>query len=128
MGNSRASVIESKLTQRPLESKKAIYSLVAGICVLIVFGVSALLIILHAEAAKEIVELANLVVIFFATIATTLVTGTAVMDWKAASVLQHLDVDEDRDQHIESNQPLAPEINILRRDPKDYLLEHDEQI
>jgi len=125
---SKASVIESKLTQRPLESKKAIYSLVAGICVLIVFGVSAVLIIIHAEAAKEIVELANLVVIFFATIATTLVTGTAVMDWKAASVLQHLNVDENRDQHIESNQALAPEINILRRDPKDYLLEHDEQI
>jgi hypothetical protein len=123
--NTKASIIESKLTQKPLESKKAIYSLVAAACVLIVFGVSAFLIVIHAEAAKEIVELANLVVIFFATIATTLVTGTAVMDWKAASVLQHLDVDEDRDQHIESNQPLAPEVNILRRDPKDYLLEHD---
>ena len=125
MKNTKASIIESKLTQKPLESKKAIYSLVAAACVLIVFGVSAFLIVIHAEAAKEIVELANLVVIFFATIATTLVTGTAVMDWKAASVLQHLDVDEDRDQHIESNQPLAPEVNILRRDPKDYLLEHD---
>jgi len=128
MGNSRASVIEKKLTQRPLDSKKAVYALIAAVSVLIVFGISAVLILTHSEQAKEIVELANLVVLFFGALVTTLITGQAAMDWKAASVLQHLDVDEDRDQHIESNQPLAPEINILRRDPKDYLLEHDEQI
>jgi len=118
-------VIENKLTQKPLESKKAIYALIASCSVLIVFGVSAFLILSHSEQAKEIVELANLVVLFFGALVTTLITGQAALDWKAVSALQHLDVDENRDQHIESNQALAPEINVLRRDPKDYLLTHD---
>jgi len=119
------SVIENKLTQKPLESKKALYALISAGSVLVVFGISSFLILSHSEQAKEIVELANLVVLFFGALVTTLITGQAAMDWKAMSALQHIDIDEDRDQHIESNQPLAPEVNILRRDPKDYLLEHD---
>jgi membrane protein YdbS with pleckstrin-like domain len=123
MGNTRASVIESKLTQKPLESKKAIYALIASLCVLIVFGVSALLIVIHAEAAKEITELANLVVLFFGALVTTLITGTAVMDWKAASVLQHIDEDEKIDSNAE-----APDVevkNIRLPKPRYY---DDEQI
>jgi hypothetical protein len=120
------SVIEDKLTQKPLDSKKAIYALIASVSVLVVFGVSAFLILSHSEQAKEIVELANLVVLFFGALVTTLITGQAALDWKAVSALQHIDVDENRDQHIVSNQVLAPEINILRRDPKDYLLTHDQ--
>ena len=110
MGNTRASVVEAKLTQRPLESKKAIYALLTGICVLLVFIGSAFLIILHAEAAKEIVELANLVVLFFGAIATTLITGQAAMDWKAISALQHIDEDE----KVESNAE-APEVQVNQR-------------
>ena len=117
------SVVEKKLTQRPLESKKALYALLASCCVLFVFIGSAFLILRHAEASKDIVELASLTIMFFGAIATTLITGQAAMDWKALSAIQH--ISESQDEHIDSNQPLAPEINVLRRDPKDYLLEHD---
>ena len=120
----RASVIKDKLEQKPLGSKKALYAIFASVSVLIVFVGSAYLILTHAEVAKEIVELANLVVLFFGAITTTLITGQAAMDWKAISALQHIDKDEE----INSNQAL-PEVESetteLRRDPKDYLLTHD---
>lgn len=128
MGSTRASLIQQKLEQKPLDSKKAVYALVATLCVLMVFGVSAALILCHAEAAKEIVELANLVVIFLGAIASIILTGQSCVDWKAMNVLQHMDKDES--EHIDSNQELPEvesntEIQELRRDPKDYLLEHD---
>lgn len=113
MKNSKASIIESKLTQKPLESKKALYGLLASACVLFVFGISAYIIILHAEAAKEVVELANLVVLFFGALVTTLVTGQACMDWKAMSVLQHTDTSE----KIESNEE-APLVQVNQRIPR----------
>ena len=141
MMNSRANAIEKKLTQRPLDSKKALYALLAGVCVLITFGASAFLILTHAEVAKEIVELANLVVLFFGATVTTLITGQACMDWKAMSALQHLSEDRTEETRIESNQTL-PELQNLdnskevqrdiplgetevyvsgRRSPKDFL-------
>jgi len=107
MGNSRTSVIAGKLEQKPLGSKKAIYAIFASIAVLLVFIGSALLILTHAEVAKDIVELANLVVLFFGAMVTTLITGQAAMDWKAISALQHIDQDE----KIESNQALPEEVN-----------------
>jgi hypothetical protein len=116
-------LVEKKLAQKPLESKKALYAGLAAVCVMFVFLGSAFLILRHAEAAKDIVELASLTIMFFGAIATTLITGTAVMDWKAMSALQHISKSEE--QKIDSNQALAPEVNILRRDPKDYLLAHD---
>jgi len=119
-----SSVIEKKLDQRPLDSKKAVYALCGACCVLFVFIGSSLLILTHAEASKDIVELASLTIMFFGAIITTLITGQAAMDWKAVSALQH--ISEDRSERIESNQPLAPEINILRKDPKDYLLHRDQ--
>jgi len=122
--NSKQSIIEDKLKQRPLDSKKAIYAMAGAGCVLLVFGISAGLILFHAEQAKEITELANLVIMFFAAITTTILTGQAVVDFKGMSVLQHLD----EDQRIESNQELPESethITELRRDPKDYLLTHD---
>ena len=115
------SVIEEKLTQKPLDSKKAIYALIASVSVLVVFGISAFLILSHSEQAKEIVELANLVVLFFGTLVTTLITGTAVMDWKAVSALQHMDVDSKESEGIQSNQPIG-EVDISHgRSPKDFL-------
>jgi len=105
--NTRQNIIESKLIQKPLDSKKAIYALIAACSVLIVFAVSAFLILSHSEQAKEVVELANLVVLFFGALVTTLITGTAAMDWKAISALQHIDQDE----KIESNQALPEEVN-----------------
>ena len=115
------SVIEEKLTQKPLDSKKAIYALIASVSVLVVFGISAFLILSHSEQAKEIVELANLVVLFFGTLVTTLITGTAVMDWKAVSALQHMDVDSKESEDIQSNQPIG-EVDISHgRSPKDFL-------
>jgi len=116
--------ILSKLKQRPLDSKKAIYAMAGAGCVLLVFSISAGLILFHAEQAKEITELANLVIMFFAAITTTILTGQAVVDFKGMSVLQHID----EDQRIESNQELPESethITELRRDPKDYLLTHD---
>jgi len=110
MGRSRQSVIQSKLEQKPLESKKCIYAIFGSLCVLLVFGGSAFLILTHAEAAKEIVELANLVVMFFGAVVTTLITGTAVMDWKAVTALQNIDEDE----HIDSNEE-APDVVVNQR-------------
>ena len=98
-----------------------------ALCVLLVFGISAGLILFHAEQAKEITELANLVVMFFAAITTTILTGQAVVDFKGMSVLQH--IDEDKQMKIDSNQELPDAMDFhtteLRRDPKDYLLTHD---
>ena len=110
MGNSRSSVIKDKLKQRPLDSKKAIYAMAGALCVLLVFGISAGLILFHAEQAKEITELANLVVMFFAAITTTILTGQAVVDFKGMSVLQHID----EDQKIDSNEE-APEVEMNQR-------------
>ena len=125
MDRSRTSVIKDKLDQKPLSSKKALYAIFASLAVLFVFIGSAFLILTHAEVAKDIVELANLVVLFFGATVTTLITGQAAMDWKAISALQH--IDEDNSQKIESNQALPEESNttVFRRDPKDYLLTHD---
>ena len=126
MEPSRSSVVKNKLEQKPLDSKKAIYAIFASVSVLIVFIGSAFLILTHAEVAKDIVELANLVVLFFGAITTTLITGQAAMDWKAISALQHMD--QDSNERIESNQALPQyESNTteLRRDPKDYLIAHD---
>lgn len=114
------SVIEDKLTQKPLESKKAIYALIAAGSVLLVFGISAFLILSHSEQAKEIVELANLVVLFFGALVTTLITGQACLDWKAVSALQHLDVD----QKVDSNAQ-APEIQVNSRSYKSKYYEND---
>jgi len=104
---SKESIIESKLTAKPLESKKAQYALLAAGSVLVVFGVSSFLILSHSEHAKEIVELANLVVLFFGALVTTLITGQACMDWKAMSALQHID----ESQKIDSNAE-APEVEV----------------
>jgi hypothetical protein len=100
-------IVEKKLTQRPFESKKALYAFIAASSVLVVFGVSAFLILSHSEQAKEIVELANLVVLFFGALVTTLITGTAAMDWKAMSTLAHIDEDEKIDSNAE-----APEVEV----------------
>ena len=109
----KTSVITSKLEQKPLDSKKCLYAIFGSVCVLVVFATSAYLILSHAEAAKEIVELANLVVMFFGAVVTTLITGTAVMDWKAMSALQHID----EDQKIDSNEE-APEVQVNQRMPR----------
>lgn len=109
-----SSVITSKLEQKPLDSKKAIYALIGGVCVLSVFAMSAYLILAHAEAAKEIVELANLVVLFFGAIITTLITGQACMDWKAISALQHID------EHVDSNAQAPMEETYVGHRPRDF--------
>jgi uncharacterized membrane protein len=99
---SKASIIEDKLTAKPLDSKKAIYALCGASCVLFVFIGSSLLILTHAEASKDIVELASLTIMFFGAIITTLITGTAVMDWKAVSALQHMSEDVKVDSNAEA--------------------------
>jgi hypothetical protein len=93
MVRSRTSPIVDKLTQKPLDSKKAIYALIAAVSVLLVFVTSAILILLHADVARDIVELANIVVVFFGAIATTLLTGQAVTDWKCVTALQSITED-----------------------------------
>jgi len=120
-----SNLIEKKLDQPASKSKKALYAGVAGLGVVVVFLLAGVLILKHAEVAKEIVELATTSIMAFMALSVTLITGQSCFDWKAVSALQNISVDESRDQHIESNQPLAPEVNVLRRDPKDYLLTHD---
>jgi hypothetical protein len=117
-------LIEKKLDQRPIDSKKAIYAFIASVSVLIVFGISAFLILSHAEQAKEIVELANLVVLFFGALVTTLITGQAAMDWKAMSALQHIDSDEKVDSNAE-----APQVQVNQRCWKaKYFQDHNDSI
>jgi hypothetical protein len=114
------SVIEKKLDQKPLESKKALYALYGAGCVLFVFLGSAYLILKHAEAAKDIVELASLTIMFFGAVITTLITGQAAMDWKAVSALQHITSESSETETIKSNQPIG-EITISNaRSPKDF--------
>lgn len=116
--------ILSKLNQKPLDSKKCVYAIYGSVCVLLVFSISAFLILNHAEASKEIVELANLVTMFFGAVVTTLITGTAVMDWKATSALQNIY----EDQHIDSNAE-APEIQVNNtRLPRPKYFDHDGSI
>jgi len=100
--------IRAKLNQKPLSSKKAIYAIFASLCVLCVFGVSAFLILSHAEEAHEIVQLANLIVLFFGTVVTALITGQTAMDWRATSALQSID------EKIDSNAE-APEEEVNER-------------
>jgi len=125
--DTRKQIFEEKLNQKPLESKKALYALLAGLCVLTTFTISSFLILRHAEVAKEIVELANLVVLFFGATVTTLITGQAAMDWKAMSALQHLDEDQKQDTQLASNQPISAPIQEAdvyisgQRSPKDFL-------
>jgi len=121
-------LIEKKLDQPATKSKKALYAGAAGLGVVIVFLLAAFLILKHAEVAREIVELATTSIMAFMALAVTLITGQSCFDWKAVSALQNISVDEDKDQHIESNQALPEamsETNVYRRDPKDYLLTHD---
>jgi hypothetical protein len=123
--NTKLSLVAEKLTQKPLETKKGVYALWGGGSVMFAFLLSAIMVHLHPDVAKEICELSNTAIMGFLALSVTIITGQSAFDFKAMSALQHIDIDEDRDQHIESNQSLAPEVNILRRDPKDYLLEHD---
>jgi len=110
MGQSRSSVIKEKLEQKPLGSKKALYAACASIAVLVVFIGSALLILSHAEVAREIVELATTSIMAFMALAVTIITGQAAFDWKAVSALQHIS----DDQKIDSNAQ-APEVEVNQR-------------
>jgi len=120
------SLIQKKLDQKPLDSKKALYAIYGAACVLIVFAASAFLILHHAEEAKNIVELANLTILFFGATVTTLLTGQAAMDWKAMSALQHLSQDEKVEEvkvektEIQSNQALPQVLVTGSRSPKDF--------
>lgn len=121
MNKTKATVIKEKLEAKPLESKKAVYAFLAGGSVLLVFGIATALLAFHAEAAKEIVELANTGVMALMAITMTLITGQAAFDWKAMSTLQHVDEDSESHVHVESNQPVQ-ELDISHgRSPKDYL-------
>lgn len=117
----KTQLISEKLTQKPKDSKKALYAFVAAASVLLVFAVSAVLILFHSEVSKDIVELANLVVLFFGALATTLITGQSTLDWKAMSVLGHMDSSEDAHDDVNSNQPINSVDISHERSPKDFL-------
>jgi hypothetical protein len=117
---SRTSVITKKLEQGPTESKKALYAFVGGLTVAVILVVSLASIHLHPDIAKEIVELVNTAVLFYAAVVTMLITGQAAFDWKAISALQHIDEDSNSREKIESNQPIG-EVDISHgRSPKDF--------
>lgn len=136
--DSSQSLIAKKLTQGPGESKKALYALVGGLTVLFILVSSLTAIHLHPEIAKEIVELVNTAILFYAAVITMLITGQAAFDWKAITALQHLDesqsIQSSRDSSldVQSNQPLgnlslsestpSPEVVVTgRRSPKDFI-------
>lgn len=119
--SSAVGLIEDKLAQPAASSKKALYAGLAGLGVIVVYASTVFLIHDHAEASKEIVEVANTAVMAFMALAMTLITGQAAFDWKAVSALQHMDVDHDNRETIESNQPIG-EVDISPdRSPKDFL-------
>ena len=141
----RTDAIHEKLSEKPLGSKKAIYALAGGLAVIVVFFGASNLILRHAEASHDIVELASLTIMFFGAVTTTLLTGVAAMDWKCISALQHIDETEEqhyqaqRSEMVDSNQPIEnlsvddsseepeqttqnTEVFISgRRSPKDFL-------
>jgi len=118
---SSVSLIENKLAQPAAASKKALYAGLAGLGVILVYASTVFLIHDHAEASKEIVEVANTAVMAFMALAMTLITGQAAFDWKAVSALQHMDVDNEDKETIDSNQPVG-EVDISHgRSPKDFL-------
>ena len=104
------SVIEKKLDQPASKSKKALYAGMAGLGVVIVFLLSAVLILKHAEVSKEIVELATTSIMAFMALAVTLITGQSAFDWKAVSALQHLSEDVKVDSNAE-----APDMVVNQR-------------
>jgi hypothetical protein len=112
MGRTRTSVVTEKLDQKPLDSKKAVYGLSSGLCIMFIFGISAWLIVVHAEAARDIVELASLSTMAIGAVAATLITGQSAMDWKCISALQNID------EHIESDAPAPEEETVINRRPK----------
>jgi hypothetical protein len=107
------SLIEKKLDQPAVKSKKALYAGFAGLGVVIVFLFASFLILKHAEVAKEIVELATTSIMAFMALSVTLITGQACFDWKAVSALQNISVDEKIDSNAE-----APEVEMNQRYPK----------
>jgi hypothetical protein len=119
--SSAVGLIEDKLAQPAAASKKALYAGLAGAGVILVYASTVFLIHDHAEASKEIVEVANTAVMAFMALAMTLITGQAAFDWKAVSALQHMDVDSKESEDIQSNQPIG-EVDISHgRSPKDFL-------
>lgn len=115
------SLIEKKLDQPASKSKKALYAGAAGFGITIVFLSACILILKHAEVSKEIVELSTTAIMGFMALAITLITGQAAFDWKAVSALQHMDVDIENRDVIQSNQPIG-EVDISHgRSPKDFL-------
>jgi hypothetical protein len=121
--SSAVGLIETKLAQPAGASKKALYAGMAGLGVVVVYAVTAILIHTHSEVSKEIVEVANTSIMAFMALAMTLITGQAAFDWKAVSALSHMDVDSNERETIQSNQPIG-EVNISHgRSPKDFLNE-----
>jgi hypothetical protein len=120
---SSVNLIESKLAQPASASKKALYAGLAGLGVVLVYASTVFLIHDHAEASKEIVEVANTAVMAFMALAMTLITGQAAFDWKAVSALQHMDVDQTEDVHetVNSNVPVNNLDISHSRSPKDFL-------
>jgi len=117
-------LIEKKLDQPASKSKKALYAGLAGLGVVIVFLLAAILILKHAEVAKEIVELATTAIMAFMALSVTLITGQSAFDWRAVSALQHISEDEKIDSNAE-----APEVEVNNtRLPRPKYFDHDESI
>ena len=119
---SAVKLIEDKLAQPAASSKKALYAGFAGLGVAVVYASTVFLIHDHAEASKEIVEVANTAVMAFMALAMTLITGQAAFDWKAVSALQHMDIDQTETVHetVNSNQPINSIDISHSRSPKDF--------
>ena len=117
-------LIEKKLDQPASKSKKALYAGLAGLGVVIVFLLAAILILKHAEVAKEIVELATTAIMAFMALSVTLITGQSAFDWRAVSALQHISEDEKIDSNAE-----APEVEVNNtRLPRPKYFDHGESI
>ena len=110
MKNTKLSLVAEKLTQKPLETKKGVYALWGGGSVMFAFLLSAIMVHLHPDVAKEICELSNTAIMGFLALAVTIITGQSAFDFKAMSALQHIDEDEKIDSNAE-----APDVEVNQR-------------
>jgi hypothetical protein len=118
--NTKLSLVSEKLTQKPLETKKGVYALWGGGSVMFAFLLSAIMVHLHPDIAKEICELSNTAIMGFLALAVTIITGQSAFDWKAVSALQYLD----EDVKVDSNAN-APEVQINSKSYKSKYYEND---
>jgi hypothetical protein len=83
-------VLRGTFTKKPTESKKWVGMALGVICVLFVWATTVVCMFIKTPIANEFVSIATIVISFIGAMVTTLITGQAAMEWKAASSLTEM--------------------------------------